>query len=386
MRVGNTIYLDHQSTTPVDPKVVASMQPFFSDVFGNPHSSEHVLGWQASKAVEVARMNVANLIGADSDEIIFTSGATESNNLSILGATQGGNGKRKKIIVSAIEHKCILSIARALNERFGFTVLFIPVDSQGLIDLEWLERELDEEVYLVSVMAVNNEIGTIQPIKQIGELTRKVGAIFHCDAAQAPCAMNIDVFSMGVDMLSLSAHKFYGPKGIGSVYIKREFQSRIEPIIYGGGQENGMRGGTLPAHLCVGMGTAAELLNATDVNTEGGRLSKLRDHFIGKLFEYSNQIKMNGPEFHNRHPGNINLCFKGIDSQDLLTILQPKLAASSGSACTSGITGPSYVLKEIGLTTEEAESSIRFSFGRLTTMEDIDSSVALIIDALERLK
>ena len=385
MRVGNTIYLDHQATTPVDPNVAVKMRPYLSDLFGNPHSSEHVLGWQASKVVEAARMSVANLIGADSDEIVFTSGATESNNLGMLGSVLGSSGNRKKIFVSAVEHKCVLTIARVLDERFGFTVLSIPVDSQGLIDLEWLERELDEDVHLVSVMAVNNEIGTIQPVKQAGELARKVGAIFHCDAAQAPCAMDIDVFAMGIDMLSLSAHKFYGPKGIGAIYVKRDIQKQIEPIIYGGGQENGLRGGTLPVQLCVGMGAAAELLQASDAGEERSRLGNLRDDFVEKIFKHYPQIKMNGPAKHKRHPGNANLCFNGVHAQDLLAALQPRLAASSGSACTSGITEPSYVLKGVGLTTEEAESSIRFSFGRLTTKDDVDGSVIMIIDALSKL-
>lgn len=385
MRVGNTIYLDHQATTPVDPKVVVKMKPYCSQMFGNPHASEHIFGWQASKAVESARVSVGRLIGADADEIIFTSGATESNNLGMLGVARCANENRKKIFVSAVEHKCVLTIARVLKERFGFTVLSIPVDSQGVIDIEWLENELDEDTYIVSVMAVNNEIGTIQPIKQVGVLTRKVGAIFHCDAAQAPCAMDIDVYSMGLDMLSLSAHKFYGPKGIGTLYIRRDLQDQIEPIMYGGGQENGLRGGTLPAQLCVGMGAAAELMKAPDVGEGRTRLSLLRDTFVRRLMDNFDLISMNGPESQNRHPGNANLCFSGFNAQDILTALQPKLAASSGSACTSGVTEPSYVLKAIGLTTDDAEASIRFSFGRFTSEEDVDQSVKLIANTLKRL-
>lgn len=385
MRIGKTIYLDHQATTPVDPRVSKIMQPFLAEAFGNPHSSEHFLGWQASKAVESARSNIAKLVGADTNEIIFTSGATESNNLSMLGWCWATRGARKKVLVSAVEHKCVLTIARILEERFGLSVVKIPVDSQGVINLEWLEREIDEDVYLVSVMAVNNEIGTIQPIKRVGELARKVGAIFHCDAAQAPCAVDIDVFAMNIDVLSLSAHKFYGPKGIGAIYIRRELQNKIEPIIYGGGQENGLRGGTLPAHLCVGMGAATELLTSSVFENERGRLNDLRNAFVDNLLDVSKRIKVNGPELNNRHPGNTNLRFEGVNAQDLLTALQPKLAASSGSACTSGITEPSYVLKEVGLNTEEAESSVRFSFGRMSTMKDVDDSVALLVDMFERL-
>jgi len=385
MKVDKTIYLDHQATTPVDSRVIARMHPFLSNSFGNPHSSEHILGWQASKAVEAARQEIADLICADSDEIIYTSGATEANNLSMLGSFMKSGGRRRKILVSAIEHKCVLTIARVLEERFGCSVFQIPVDSHGLIDISWLKEELDNQVFLVSIMAVNNEIGTIQPLSRVGELAHRAGALFHCDAAQAPIAIDIDVYSMGIDMLSLSAHKFYGPKGVGAIYVRRDIQSQIEPIIYGGGQENGFRGGTLPAPLCVGMGAAAALLQTSSVVEERGRLSCLRDAFVGRLLEYSRQIKMNGPESHNRHPGNTNLCFYGFNAQDILTALQPNLAASSGSACTSGITEPSYVLKAIGLSTEEAESSIRFSFGRFTTMKDVDDSVALIIDSLKRI-
>jgi cysteine desulfurase len=386
MRVGKTIYLDHQATTPVDPRVSEIMQPFLFEAFGNPHSSEHSLGWQASKAVESARSNVAKLISADNDEIIFTSGATESNNLSMLGCAWTFGGTRKKVLVSSVEHKCVLTIAQVLESRFDLSIVKIPVDSQGLVDLEWLEKELDEDVYFVSVMAVNNEIGTIQPIEQIGELTRNVGAIFHCDAAQAPCAMALDVFAMSIDALSLSAHKFYGPKGVGAIYIRRELQKQFEPIIYGGGQENGLRGGTLPAHLCIGMGAAAELLQPSTDDNERCRINDLRNMFVNKLLETSKLIKVNGPELNCRHPGNANLRFNGVNAQDLLTALQPKLAASSGSACTSGIMEPSYVLKEIGLTTEEAESSVRFSFGRMTIRKDIDDSVELVVDAFERLR
>jgi cysteine desulfurase len=265
-------------------------------------------------------------------------------------------------------------------------VSIIPVDSQGTIDLNWLSDELGDDVLLVSVMAVNNEIGTIQPIEQIGKLTGKSGAFFHCDAAQAPCAIDIDVFSMGIDMLSLSAHKFYGPKGIGAAYIRRDLRKKVEPVILGGGQQNGLRGGTLPTQLCVGMGAAVELLQGEHQQLERVRISTLRNYFVEKLLESSNRVKVNGPDFKIRHPGNVNLSFGGVNAQDLLIAMQPKLAASSGSACSSGMVQPSYVLKAIGLTTEEAESSLRFGFGRFTTMDDIDESVEQICSALDRLR
>jgi cysteine desulfurase len=385
MHTGKTIYLDHQASTPIDPRVADEMCTFYSESFGNPHSSEHIFGWQALKAVEAARLKIANLIGADSDEIFYTSGATESNNLAMLGSIARGSKSRKNIYVSAIEHKCVLTIAQILEERFGFNVFKIPVDSQGLINIDWLEEELDEEAFLVSVMAVNNEIGTIQPLNRVGELTRRAGALFHCDAAQAPCAMDIDIYTMGIDMLSLSAHKFYGPKGIGAIYLRRDIQNKIEPIIHGGGQESGLRGGTLPVPLCVGMGAAAELLQSSDALEERTRLSGLRDEFVRRLLEQPSQIKINGPDNRNKHPGNANLRFRGFNAQNILAALQPKLAASTGSACTSGITEVSYVLKEIGLSTDEAESSIRFSFGRFTSFGDAEKSVLLIKEVLSRL-
>jgi len=386
MRVGNTIYLDHQATTPVDPKVMSAMQPYFSEIFGNPHSSEHTLGWAASKAIDVAQSKVASLIGADPDEIIFTSGATEANNLSMLGIARGNKSKRNKVLISAVEHKCIQTIAHSLNKHFGLVVSIIPVDSQGTIDLNWLRDELGDDVLLVSVMAVNNEIGTIQPIEQIGKFTKRSGALFHCDAAQAPCAIDIDVFSMGIDMLSLSAHKFYGPKGIGAAYIRRKLQKVIEPVTSGAGQQNGLRGGTLPTPLCAGMGAAVELLQSDAERRERVQVAALRDRFIKKILELFGPVKVNGPDFRNRHPGNINLSFGNVNAQDLLTAMQPKLAASSGAACSSGVMEASYVLRAIGLTIEEAESSIRFGIGRFTTEDDIDVSVEYICKALEQLR
>jgi cysteine desulfurase len=359
------------------------MRPFYLESFGNPHSSEHIFGWKASKAVEVARKKISALINADPDEIIFTSGATEANNLCIFGSVKRIQNNRSTILISAIEHKCILNISQALKGQYGMTIKVIPVDSQGLINLEKLEKELNDDVALVSIMAVNNEIGTIEPLREAGQLIRKAGALFHCDAAQALCAIDIDVDLLGIDLLSLSAHKIYGPKGIGAAYIRRELQHNIEPTIYGGGQEHGLRGGSLPTTLCVGMGVAADLLHAATRGIERTQIASLRDYFVTRLSEVA---VLNGPINKYRHPGNANLCFRGVNSQDLLATLQPNLAASSGSACTSGIVEPSYVLREIGLNVEEAESSVRFSLGRFTTKQDVEEAISLIFQALDELK
>lgn len=381
MRVKNTIYLDHQATTPLDPLVLERMRPYLEDQFGNPHSSEHFMGWQAAKAVETARGEIAAAVNADSDEIFFTSGATESNNLAMLGPARHSKSKaRNKIFVSAVEHKCVLTIARSLANDDKFEIVKIPVASDGVVDLNWLEEHLDTSVLLISVMAVNNEIGTIQPIEQVGKLCRQHGVIYHCDAAQAVGVVPLDVEICAIDLMSLSAHKVYGPKGIGALYVRREIQSHIQPILYGGGQENGLRGGTLPTHLCVGAGVAFTLATeSTD------HVSTLRNTFIETLKKTGIDFRLNGPPVAQRHPGNANICFIGYVAQDILTALQPSLAASSGSACTSGITEPSYVLREIGLSVEDAEASIRFSFGKFSTSNDVNSSVELLKEVLASL-
>lgn len=386
MRTGESIYFDNQASTPLDPSVFRQMQPYLQEYYGNPHSAEHALGWRSNKAVEKARKMIAEYIGADADEVYFTSGATESNNLALLGLCRGNNSSRRKILISSIEHKCILSVSDALEKTHGYQVVKIPVGSDGLVDMDFLTRSLDGDVFLVSIMAVNNEVGSIQPIQEISRLAKNVGAIIHSDAAQAPCAMDIDVDVTDVDLLSLSAHKMYGPKGIGAVYIRRRLQGVVEPLIYGAGQESGMRGGTLPTPLCVGMGAAVEMMSQPDAARERDVIRGLRDDFVSKISTEIKGSKINGPELDKRHPGNVNICFPGVNAQDLLTTLQPRLAASSGAACSSGIVGPSYVLTNLGLSYEEAESSIRFSLGRFTTREDVESSVALISKAYKSLR
>ncbi|MCE8532269.1 cysteine desulfurase [Ruegeria pomeroyi] len=384
MKIGQTIYLDHQATTPLDSQVLQIMQPYLADGFGNPHATEHAVGWRTAQAVEEAARSVGSMIGSDPDEIIFTSGATEANNLALLGlARRSSGGTRKRVLLGATEHKCVLAIGRILEEQLGFAVEHIAVDREGRIDLAALESLLDEDVLVVSVMAANNEIGTLQDIDAISRLAKRFGSILHCDAAQAPCAMDISEFAQLADLISLSAHKMYGPLGVGALYIRRDLQSRIEPIIYGGGQQNGLRSGTLPTALCVGMGAAAKLITGEGAKSERERLGGLRDLFISRVRELPCEVTLNGPEDPSyRHPSNANLRFIGVDARDLLSRIQPNLAASTGSACTSGIPEPSHVLGAIGLSPEEAESSVRFSLGRQTTMQDIDDALAILSEAL----
>ena len=387
MRISETIYLDHQATTPVYQQVLDRMLPYFSESFGNPHSADHTLGWKSSLAVEQAAAQVAALIGADPDEIIFTSGATEANNMALLGLARRVRtiSRRRRFILSEIEHKCILAAGRAITDQHGLPVDHLPVDKEGRVLLASLENALNDDVLAVSVMAVNNEIGTIQDIQNISKLARNADAIFHCDAAQAPISMDLREIATHVDMLSLSAHKMYGPKGIGALYIRRELQDRLEPLIYGGGQQNGLRSGTVPTALCVGMGAAAELLSGDEAVHNCTLMCQRRDRFLEQLAGSPWSIRLNGPTVESRHPGNANICFEGFFAQDILQVLQPHLAASTGSACTSGIPEPSHVLKAIGLSPEDAEASIRFSLGFDTTDTDIDDAVNLIDNALVKL-
>ena len=386
MNIVKTIYLDHQATTPVDPRVLAEMTPYFTESFGNPHSSDHCLGWESSRAVDDAAARVARLIGADADEITFTSGATESNNLALLGlGRRAVDGIRRRILLSAVEHKCVLAPGRVLEEQYGYTVEQIPVDREGFAKFSSLEESMGDDVLAVSVMAVNNEIGTIQDLEKISGIVRSHGAIFHCDAAQAPTAVNMESIAGCTDMLSLSSHKMYGPKGIGIIYISRELQNQIEPLIYGGGQQNGLRSGTVPVPLCVGMGAAADILAGDGAEAKRAQLRRRRDAFVERLNGLAWPIAVNGPEGQSRHPGNANVRFSGFSGHDILSSLQPKLAASTGSACTSGIPEPSHVLRAIGLDTDDAESSIRFSLGFGTSDEDVELAVGLIEEALARL-
>lgn len=362
------------------------MAPYFGESFGNPHSVDHSIGWEAAHAVEEAAARVAGLIGADPDEITFTSGATEANNLALLGVgRRASGGKRRRILVSTIEHKCVLAACRTLQEQLGYEVESLPVDAGGIVDMAALKERLSDDVLAVSIMAVNNEIGAIQDIEGLSEVIRNNGAYFHCDAAQAPCAIDLRQVCRFVDLLSLSGHKMYGPQGIGALFIRRDLQDRIEPLFYGGGQQRNLRSGTVPVALSVGMGAAASLLSNGDAEEERALLRERRDIFVRKLMNLRWPITLNGPEGAKRHPGNANVCFEGFDAYDILHILQPRLAASTGSACTSGIPEPSHVLRAIGLSSREAESSIRFSIGRDTSDADLEETVTLIDEALAKL-
>ena len=385
MRAKTFLYADYQATTPVDPHVLSAMEPYWKDSFGNPHSHDHIVGWRAEQATRAAAASVAALFGADDDEIIFTSGATESNNLALLGLARHSSNQKKRILISAIEHKCMLAAARALVKRESFTAELIPVNSNGMVDLEVLNGLLGDDVLLVSLIPVNNEIGVIQDVESVAKLLADFGIPLHLDAAQAPCAMNLDGLTRHADLISLSGHKMYGPQGIGALYIRRELQERIEPVIYGGGQQQGLRSGTLPLPLCVGMGAAASLCATDGAAQERERIGRQRDTFVRLLKEGSATIVVNGPKKEKRHPGNANVRFEGYSAQDILGVLQPNLAASTGSACTSGTPEPSHVLRALGLSLSESEASIRFSFGRFTTDEEIELAADLVLEALTRL-
>ncbi|MYC31175.1 MAG: cysteine desulfurase [Chloroflexi bacterium] len=378
------IYADYQATTPVDPRVLNQMLPFWGGSFGNPHSNDHVVGWRAAEAVRESQISVSRLIGADTDEIVFTSGATEANNLALFGLARGASPSRRRILVSAIEHKCVLAAVGALEEREGFNVEVVPVDSEGFIDLSALEDKLDDSVLLASIMAVNNEVGTIQDLPEIAGLLARHGVVFHCDAAQAPCAMDTAHLAECADLISLSGHKIYGPQGIGALYIRRELHSSIEPMIYGGGQQNGLRSGTVPVPLCVGMAAAAEIIRVEGAD-ERLQIACQRDLFMGLLLDSGFQVAVNGPTGGRRHPGNANLRFGGFAAQEILGSVQPRLAASSGAACASGIPEPSHVLRALGLGEREADSSVRFSFGRFSTNRDVREAATLVVNALESL-
>ncbi len=361
------LYLDCNATTPVDPLVVDVMMPWFREQFGNPHSVNHTFGTDAAAAVEEARRSIARLVGADAREIIFTSGATESNNLAIKGAARFERrmrGRRNRIVTVASEHKCVLESVKVLAAE-GFAADVLPVGTDGTVETERLRSALGEDVILVSVMAANNEIGTLQPLADIGAMTRACGALFHCDATQAAGRTPLDVDAAAIDLMSLSGHKVYGPKGIGILYVRRRPRARIEPLFSGGGQERTLRSGTVPAPLAIGFGKAADLA-AAGREREAARLRA----FAHALMDGLPGVSLNGPPLDRRLPGNLSLAIEGVDAGELMTRV-PELAFSTGSACTSAVVEPSYVLRAIGLTPEQAASSIRLGIGRFTTSDDI---------------
>ena len=376
------VYLDNQATTPTDPRVVEAMLPFFTERFGNPHSTHHAFGWDAEEAVEKARGQLAALIGAGPREVIFTSGATESNNLAIKGAARFHRDRRPQIVTLASEHKCVLESVRQL-EREGHRVDILPVGPDGLVDLDRLAETVSEETAVVSVMAVNNEIGVIQPLAEIAAICRAKGAYFHCDAAQAVGKIPLDVAALDIDLLSISGHKFYGPKGIGALYVRRRPRVRLEAMIDGGGQERGLRSGTLATPLCVGLGQAAEIAGA-EMAEEAARISALKTRLWEGMTGRLPGVALNGHP-NQRIPGNLNLAFEGVDAEALIKAL-PRLAVSSGSACTSTAVEPSYVLRALGLPDERARGSIRLAIGRFNTAAEIDQAIDDLVAAVTRLR
>lgn len=377
------IYLDYSATTPVDPRVAEKMTACLTldGNFGNPASRSHIFGWRAEEAVENARRQVADLIGADPREIVWTSGATESNNLAIKGIAHFYAGKGKHIVTSKIEHKAVLDTCRQL-EREGFEVTYLDPDADGLVTLAQLDSVLRDDTILVSLMHVNNEIGVINPIEAIGERCREKGIFFHVDAAQSAGKIPIDLEQLKVDLMSFSAHKIYGPKGIGALYVRRKPRVRIEAQMHGGGHERGMRSGTLPTHQIVGMGEAFAIAGA-EMAEEGTRILALRNRLL-EGFSDMEQVLVNG-SLEQRVHGNLNISFNFVEGESMMMSLKD-IAVSSGSACTSASLEPSYVLRALGLDDEVAHSSIRFSIGRFTTQEEIDYTISHVREAVNRLR
>lgn len=377
------IYLDYQSTTPCDPRVLEKMMPYFCEDFGNPHSRNHAHGWVAEDAAEEAREQIADLIGASAKEVIFTSGATESNNLAIKGAAHFYKELKNHIITVVTEHKCVLDSCRHLEQE-GFDVTYLPVQENGLIDLEELKAAITDKTVLVSIMAVNNEIGVIQPIKEIGEICRERGVFYHCDAAQAVGKIPMDVDEMKIDLMSISGHKLYGPKGIGALYVRRKKpRVRLVPLINGGGQERGMRSGTLAPALCVGLGEACRIAGQ-DMEEDTKKIKMLQDRFMAKIYNELDEVYLNG-DLQQRIPGNINISFAYVEGEGLMMGMK-ELSISSGSACTSASLEPSYVLRALGVEEELAHTSLRIGFGRFTTEEEMDYAANKIISVVKKLR
>ncbi|MEC3765248.1 MULTISPECIES: IscS subfamily cysteine desulfurase [Cupriavidus] len=375
------IYMDYSATTPVDPRVADKMIPYLREQFGNPASRSHAYGWDAERAVEEAREQVAALVGADPREIVWTSGATESDNLAIKGAANFYSGKGKHIITVKTEHKAVLDTTREL-ERQGFEVTYLDVKDNGLLDMEVFKQALRPDTILVSVMLVNNEIGVIQDVEQIGEICREKGIIFHCDAAQATGKVVIDLNQLKCDLMSFSAHKTYGPKGIGALYVRRKPRVRIEAQMHGGGHERGMRSGTLATHQIVGMGEAFRIARE-EMATENERIRMLRDRLWNGLSDME-EVYLNG-DLEHRVPHNLNVSFNFVEGESLIMAIKD-VAVSSGSACTSASLEPSYVLRALGRNDELAHSSIRFTVGRFTTEQEIDYTVELLKSKIGKLR
>ena len=381
MAVQIPVYLDNAATTRVDPRVAEKMIPYLTEIYGNPASSSHAFGWVAEEAVETARGHIADLLHADSKEIIFTSGASESDNLAIKGAAHFYQSKGKHLITVKTEHKAVLDTMREL-EREGFEVTYLDVQENGLIDLNVLKAALRDDTILVSVMWVNNEIGVIQDIDAIGEICRERGIVFHVDAAQAAGKVEIDVTKTKVDLLSLSGHKIYGPKGIGALYVRRKPRIRLEAQMHGGGHERGFRSGTLASHQIVGMGEAFRIAKE-EMAAENERLLGLRNRFL-ELIDGIEEVYING-DMEHRYVGNLNVSFNFVEGESLIMAVK-ELAVSSGSACTSASLEPSYVLRALGRNDELAHSSLRITFGRFTTLEEVEYAANLLKSKIGKLR
>ena len=382
MKKIKNIYFDYQATTPVDPRVLKKMMPYFGEIYGNPHSRNHSFGWEAEEGVEVAREHVAKIINANPKEIIFTSGATESNNLALKGVSEFYGDKKNHIITCVTEHKCVLESCRHLAGK-GFEVTYLPVQSDGLINLDELKKSITDKTLIVSIMGVHNEIGVIQPLEEIGNICRSNDIFFHTDCAQAIGKIPLDVDKMNIDLMSISGHKIYAPKGVGALYIRRKPRVRISSMISGGGQERGMRSGTLSPALCVGLGEACNIYS-NEMEKENKTLTKYKEMMLEGIRKSCPDVYLNGSE-ESRVPGNLNLSFAYVEGESLMMGIKD-LAVSSGSACTSASLEPSYVLKALGVEEELAHTSLRIGFGRFTTENEVKYATDIIVKEVKRLR
>jgi len=377
------IYLDNHSTTPCDPRVVETLLPYFSEKFGNAASRNHTFGWEAEEAVEKARKQIADLIHADAKEIIFTSGATESDNLALQGVVEMYREKGDHVITSATEHRAVIDTAKYLEKK-GIKVTFLPVDKTGMVSPDDVRNAITDKTILISVMLANNEIGTINPVAAIGKVAKEKGVLFHCDASQGVGKIPVNVQEMGIDLMSFTAHKIYGPKGIGALYVRRRApRVRLEPMMYGGGHERGMRSGTLAVPLIVGFGTACELCEQ-EMATESVRMAKMRDRLQEGIMSGMDEVYLNGHPT-ERLPHNLNISFAYVEGEALLMGVK-EIALSSGSACTSATLEPSYVLRALGVGSDLAHSSIRFGLGRFNTDEEVEYTIDRMIKAVSHLR
>ncbi len=378
------IYLDNHSTTPMDPRVLEAMLPYFTEKFGNAASRNHAFGWEAEEAVENARKQIAKLINADPKELIFTSGATESDNLALKGVVEMYREKGDHLITCQTEHRAVLDTAKALETKRGIKVTYLPVDKHGMVSPDDVKNAITDHTILISIMLANNEIGTIHPVKEIGRIAKEKGVLFHCDATQGVGKIPVDVQAMGIDLMSFSAHKIYGPKGVGALYVRKKGpRVRLAPIIDGGGHERGMRSGTLPVPLIVGFGKACELCGQ-EMAAESVRLAALRDKLRDGILKVLDEVYLNGHPT-ERLPHNLNLSFAYVEGESLLMGVK-EIALSSGSACTSATLEPSYVLRALGVGSDLAHSSIRFGLGRFNTEEEIDYTITRIIQTVNKLR